>query len=109
VYAAFLSGLTAIQPGGDRGISQKLKLRSEAVDWRQVDDEIVVLIKDSSTYVAVNSAGAVIWPALAEGATRDDLVALLQERFGIDAGRAATDADAFVAALAEQNLLVETI
>jgi hypothetical protein len=85
-----------------------LKLRSEAVDWRQVDDEIVVLIKSSSTYVAINSAGAAIWPAIAEGATRDDLVVLLQERFGIDPGRAAKDADAFVRALAAQDLLVGT-
>ena len=87
----------------------KLKLRSEAVDWRQVDDEIVVLIKGSSTYVAINTAGAAIWPALAEGASRDDLVALLQERFGIDADRAEKDTDAFVAALAEHDLLVGTV
>jgi hypothetical protein len=85
-----------------------LKLRSDAVDWRQVDDEIVVLIKGSSTYAAINSAGAAIWPALAKGATREELVTLLQKRFGIDSGRAAKDADAFIATLAEQDLLVGT-
>jgi hypothetical protein len=86
-------------------MTDTFRLRAEALEWREVDGEIVALIKESSTYIAINSSGAVIWPALAEGATRDALIARLEAEFEIDADQAATDVDAFVAALGEQGLL----
>jgi hypothetical protein len=86
-------------------MSKTLRLRDDAADWRTVDDEVVVLVRSTSTYIAVNRTGAVIWPAIADGTSRDDLIALLVEAFDIEAGTAARDIDAFVAALAEQDLL----
>jgi hypothetical protein len=86
-------------------MSKTLRLRDDAADWRTVDDEVVVLVRSTSTYIAVNHTGAVIWPAIADGTSRDDLIALLVDAFDIDAGTAARDVDAFVAALAEQDLL----
>jgi len=86
-------------------MAQTLRLRGDAVDWRVVDGEVVALIKSSSTYVAINHTGAAIWPALAEGTSREDLVTLLHEKFTIDEGQAARDVDAFVSALAEHDLV----
>jgi hypothetical protein len=87
-------------------MSENFKLRGrDAVEWRKVDGEIVALIKSSSTYIAINAGGAILWPALANGATRDDLIELLQGEFGIDAGLAARDVDAFVDAMRGQDLL----
>jgi hypothetical protein len=82
-----------------------LKLRGDALEWREVDSEVVVLVKSSSTYIAVNSSGAAIWPALAAGASRDELVSLLRAEFEVDADRAAADVDSFVHALSAQDLL----
>jgi len=82
-----------------------LKLRGDALEWREVDSEVVVLVKSSSTYIAVNSSGAAIWPALAAGASRDELVSLLRAEFDVDADRAAADVDSFVHALSAQDLL----
>src|SRR3954471_18999453 len=59
-------------------MTETLKLRAEALEWREVDGEIVALIKESSTYIAINSSGAVIWRARGAGASRDELIALLE-------------------------------
>jgi hypothetical protein len=85
-----------------------LQLRDAAVEWRRVDDEIVALHLESSMYLAINATGRLLWERLdAGGATRADLIAALRERFGLDDERAATDVDAFLAGLREQQLLVE--
>jgi hypothetical protein len=83
----------------------RLKLRSDALEWREMDGEIVALDLRSSTYFAVNPSAAVVWPALADGATREQLVEQLAERYSVDPGDAARDVDAFLASLESQGLL----
>ena len=51
-----------------------LRLRDADLDWREVDREVVALDLRESRYLAINRAGQVLWAALAEGATRDDLM-----------------------------------
>ena len=53
------------------------KLRGQGVAWTDVDGEIVALDETSAEYLAANEAGGLLWRALAEGATRDELVAKL--------------------------------
>jgi hypothetical protein len=86
-------------------MSKTLRLRPDALDWREVEGEIVALDVRASTYLAVNATGASIWPALLEGATRDELVNRLQGRFEIDQSRAEADVDAFLATLRQRDLL----
>lgn len=86
-------------------MSETLRLRADEVTWRSVESEIVVLDQRNSTYLAVNETGSVLWPLLAEGATRPQLAAELVERFGIDEARAATDVEAFLEFLAGRDLL----
>ena len=86
-------------------MTETLRLRPDALDWREVEGEIVALDLRESTYVAVNRTGASIWPALLEGATRDELVGRLQGTFDIDRSRAEADVDAFVQSLRQRDLL----
>ena len=86
-------------------MSELLQLRSEGLEWRAIDGEVVALDTRASTYMAINDSGAVIWPALAAGATRSELIAKLSEHFDVDGAVAADDVDAFVTALREQGLL----
>ena len=58
-----------------------------------------------SRYLAVNATGKVLWDALVEGATRDDLVERLVETFGVERARAENDVDAFTAELDSRGLL----
>ena len=82
-----------------------LQLRTDELEWKQIDDEIVALDGREATYLAVNGSGALLWQALARGATRDELIAALCRAYGLDEVRASVDADAFLAALSEQGLL----
>ena len=82
-----------------------LRLRVEEVEWREVEGEVVALDLRQNAYVGVNRTGAVLWNALASGATPEQLVALLVERFDVDRGRAGADADEFLQQLADRDLL----
>jgi hypothetical protein len=82
-----------------------LKLTREALEWREVDGEVVALDVNAAEYLAANRAGAVLWRALAEGCSRDDLVAALVRKFRVDDDTAGRDADRFVASLRARGLL----
>lgn len=82
-----------------------LRLRPDAVEWKEIDGEIVALEADTSTYLAANPSGAVLWQALAVGATRDQLANALASRYGISTETAAGDVDAFVSQLSARGLL----
>jgi hypothetical protein len=83
----------------------ELRLRRTEVAWRDVDGEVVALDERAAVYLAANPAGALLWRALAAGATRDELVAELVDAYGIDAARARADTDAFLRELSSRGLL----
>ena len=82
-----------------------LRLRPEAVLFREVEGEVVGVDVAGGEYFAVNPSGAVLWPALAEGTTLEDLAERLVARFRIGTEQARADAAAFVAALDGRGLL----
>jgi hypothetical protein len=86
---------------------KRLQIRKDAVEWREVDGEVLALGLHSWKYMTTNPSGALLWGALAEGATRDDLVELLLGRFDVDAETAAADVDAYLAQLSALGLLEE--
>ncbi len=81
------------------------RLRSEGLEWRQVEGEIIALDVATSRYLSVNRTGAVLWSDLATGASREDLVSRLVDEFGVDRETATEHLDAFLGSLAEENLL----
>lgn len=83
-----------------------MQLRDADLDWREVEGELVALDLRESRYLAINRSGRVLWAALAEGATRDQLVERLVQAFGIEHARAAADVDAFTAELESRDLLI---
>lgn len=85
----------------------QLQLRSDAVAWRLVDDEVVALDLARSVYLGINASGAALWPALVAGATSAELEAILIERFEIPADQAGADVRSFLDGLRGHNLIVE--
>jgi hypothetical protein len=81
-----------------------LRLRRDAV-WREADGEVLALDGDFNNYVSTNATGSLLWKRLAEGTSREALIELLVSEFGIDAGAAAADVDAFLAELAANGFL----
>ena len=82
----------AFSPGNIRPPS----VGANALQWREIEGEIVALDGETSQYVAANASAALLWHKLAEGTTRDELVEALVEAFGMNRERAATDIDAFL-------------
>lgn len=82
-----------------------LRIKPDAVGWRLIDDQIVALDTQQQHYVAVNATGARLWLRLVDGATTAELAQVLVDEFGLDVDAAQRDADAFVEALSQRNLL----
>lgn len=86
-------------------MSEILRLRGEGLEWRLLEGEVVALDSSTDKYLSLNRTGAVLWAALAEGATRENLLARLKEEFDVDEEPAARDLDVFLATLDAQGLL----
>ena len=82
-----------------------LRLRDDAVRWREIDQEIVAVDLGRSDYVSTNESGVLLWRRLAEGTTQEQLVDELVSAFGIKAERASEDVRRFLAELDARNLL----
>jgi hypothetical protein len=82
-----------------------VRLRTEDLEWREVEGEIVALDLRGSVYLSVNRTATAIWPALLNGATRGELVDRLCEAFDVDRAAAGRDVDAFLDSLRAQDLL----
>lgn len=84
-----------------------LRLRADALAWREVGDEVIAIDLRRSLYLSLNGSGTLLWRAMADGSTRAGLVRLLREEFGIDEEQATGDVDAFIVELVDQDLLDE--
>lgn len=82
-----------------------MELRSRGLTWQTVDDEVVVLDLEGSVYLRLNGSGRILWERLAAGASADDLVDALVDRYGIDRERASSDVTSFVERLRTKGLL----
>jgi hypothetical protein len=82
-----------------------VKLRDGAVEWRQVETEVIALDLRRSLYLSLNRTGAVLWPLIVGGTTHDRLVEALREEFAVDESVARTDVDVFLRELRAHDLL----
>ena len=83
----------------------EVRLRSDALDWLDVDGEIVILDANKSVYMSINHSGADLWRLLEKGATISDLAQSLVATYAIDADRAAHDVEQFLGVLREHDLI----
>jgi hypothetical protein len=85
-----------------------LKLDAEATEWRLVEGEVIALDVVRKEYYSINRTGAVLWPLLVDGTTKEVMVERLREQFDLPAETAETDVAAFVDMLRGRGLLVES-
>jgi hypothetical protein len=82
-----------------------IRLRGDAVRWREIDREVVAVDLGNSAYVGTNESGVLLWRRLAEGTTREQLIDELVGAFGIAPDRAADDVQRFLDELDARELL----
>ncbi len=97
---------------GDDNVEQatesSVRLRKGAVEWREIDGEIVALEVESSTYISANRTGGLLWRRLTEGTTPDELVNELTARYEVEPAQARSDVAGFLGALTARGLLEPT-
>jgi hypothetical protein len=87
------------------GKAGKLHLRSDKIVWREVEDELVVLELSTTTYLTLNGSAMQLWLRLLDGATPQDLIDTLVERYDIPQDLARSDTESFLADLTARELL----
>jgi hypothetical protein len=85
--------------------SDQIRLRSDALEWRELDGEIVALDLRTSTYLAVNRTGAAVWPMVVAGATEGELTDQITRDFGVSREIAEEGLRSFLDELDEHDLL----
>lgn len=85
-----------------------LRLRSEDLEFREVEGEVVALDLMTSSYIGVNQTGGALWPLLAAGTDEPTLVRKLVETFGVAEETALKDVRTFVADLDAKGLLLRS-
>jgi hypothetical protein len=68
-------------------------------------DGAIILDLDRGCMLAANQVGAAIWQLLEEQRSEQDIVAAIQERYGIPSAQAAADVGEFIESLREHHLL----
>jgi Coenzyme PQQ synthesis protein D (PqqD) len=86
-------------------MEESIKLRSEDIQWKEVEGEIVILDLRSARYMAVNESGRFLWEAAAEGTTRTRLVKELMDKYHIDHPTAERDVEDFIETLRRNQLM----
>lgn len=84
-----------------------LRLRTDRVEWRTLEGRIIAVDLRTREVLETNRAGALMWNALIEGATREALLKELQTAYDLTAERAGEDADAFLTMIGNADLLDE--
>jgi hypothetical protein len=82
-----------------------LRLRPGALEWREIEGEVIALDQEDAAYLAGNATATLLWRALAEGTTRASLISTLSEKFDLEETRAMVDVDTFLEQLRSRNLL----
>jgi hypothetical protein len=80
--------------------------RSDELETRIVEDELVLLDLRTQTYLSLNRTGARLWPLMVEGTDRAALVGALRDRHDVSVQVAERDVDALVAQLRAADLLL---
>jgi hypothetical protein len=83
-----------------------VRLRTDALHWRIVDGEILMLDAESGRYLALNRSGAALWELLLAGTTRAQLNEQLVSTYAIAPAQAARDVEALLDDLSVRRLLV---
>lgn len=87
-------------------MDRKYSVPRQDVAWRRVDDEVLVLHLRTGYYYALNETGARLWEELAAGASFSAACEVLTREFTVDEAAARADAEALLAELCRENLLL---
>lgn len=92
------------------GKNQKKYRTSKNFILRKIAGETVIVsigegVADFCGIISLNSSAEVLWQAMEKPKTKEELAAILQERFEVDASKARKDIEASLKLLGEYRML----
>jgi hypothetical protein len=85
-------------------VSDPIRLRQD-IAWREIDGEIVLLDLTGAAYYSVSRSGVVLWPAVVEGSTVQELADRLALEFSLERHVAEHDVRVLIDSLRGEGLL----
>lgn len=82
------------------------RVDDEAVMWNDLDGEAVLIHVESAQYYGLNPVGTLLWKQVVVGADTERLATVLVEAFDRPPDEAANEAEKFVGALVDADLVV---
>jgi hypothetical protein len=82
-----------------------IQARTEDLETRLVDGELVILDLRSQRYLSLNQSGAALWPLMVEGTDRAQLVEALVSAHGVGDDVAQRDIEALLGQLRGADLV----
>ena len=83
-----------------------LRPNDRTVSSEEIDGEAIVMNHDSGVYFNSTGSGALIWRAISQGASRDQIVDALAAHYALEADAVRSDVTAFIADLERHGLIV---
>jgi hypothetical protein len=78
----------------------------DAVAWREIDGEFVLISVETTHYYSLNSSGSDVWRILLEGPrSADSIAAALARHHGVDPTEVGAQVSALLGELASEGLL----
>jgi Coenzyme PQQ synthesis protein D (PqqD) len=84
---------------------QSIVPHPDVVDTQLDGDETVLLHLGTKRYFSLNATGSVVWRALKDRLTEDEMSRELQRQYDVSADRASRSVSALLQALVEQRLV----
>jgi hypothetical protein len=85
--------------------TRSARIRRHDLASRRAGEEVVVLDLASATYHGLNPSGALLWEALGDWKTDEELAAVLVRTFGLTSDAAAGDVERFLDTCAGAGLV----
>jgi hypothetical protein len=81
------------------------RVDSRKVAHETIDGEVIMIHLVLGNYFSLNGLGADVWELVAEGHAREDMLALLEQRYDAEPEQIAAAVDELLAKLAEEELV----
>ncbi len=81
-------------------------LRAERIHWRRIDDEVVLLDRDTELCTSINAVGAIIWDRCDGTISVEEIIDEITQEFAVERALAHDDAMRFIGEMIERGFLV---
>lgn len=83
-------------------------VRNSEIEFRNIDDEIVMMSVEMGEYFGINPVGSRIWALLETPRTCVEICEVLLEEYDVQSSQCQKELEEFIGKLLDKNLIVET-